>query len=405
MPDQGNPGPPPPGAGPDYERAKRLARDGAEAERVALAARAGTTPELLYFLAADATPAVRVAVAANAATPVQANTLLARDAEAAVRTELGRKLAPQAAQLQARAAAAQDKLGLAGWRTLCGLAEDAAEQVRAVIAEELKAMPDAPRALILQLAGDAAMAVAEPVIRLSPLLTEADLLALVAAPPVPATITAIARRPCLSEDLCDAIAASADAAAIGALLGNGSASIREQTLDGLIVQAATRVPWQESLVQRPSLSPRALRALALCIAGHLLETLAARPELDPGVARSLQARVEARLVVDAAAEPSVDSAFEAAALGGDTQAMARVLATHAAVPLSAVERAVRLRSAKGMVALCWQAGLGPRCCLLAQSALGQVVPGAALLPGPDGDWPLSTAEMLWQIEMLAEPAL
>ena len=167
---------------------------------MALAGRAETTPELLFFLAADGAPAVRAAVAANPATPVQADTLLARDAEAAVRAAVGRKLALRAAQLHARAAAAaQDRLGQAGWRTLSGLAEDAAVQVRAVIAEELKAMPEAPRALILRLAGDAAMAVAEPVIRLSPLLTEADLLALVTTPPVPATITAVARRPCLSE--------------------------------------------------------------------------------------------------------------------------------------------------------------------------------------------------------------
>ena len=171
------------------------------------------------------------------------------------------------------------------------------------------------------------------------------------------------------------------------------------------MQAATRVPWQESLVRRPRLSPRSLRALALCVAGHLLESLAARPELDPAVTQALQARVEARLVADAEAEPSADSQFEEAALRGDQPAMARVLATHAAVPLSTVERAARLRSAKGMVALCWQAGLGARCCLLAQSALGQLPPGAVMLPGPDGDWPLTTAEMLWQIELLAEPAV
>ena len=40
-------------------------------------------------------------------------------------------------------------------------------------------MPDAPRDLILRLARDAAMEVAEPVIRFSPLLTEDDLLALI----------------------------------------------------------------------------------------------------------------------------------------------------------------------------------------------------------------------------------
>ncbi len=381
-----------------FEEAKRLARDGAEAERMALATLPGTQPELLYYLAGDGSPAVRGAVAGNEAAPAQADRLLAGDGDPAVRAALGRKLAPRAAAL----AIAEDRLGAIAWQALCSLAEDAAVQVRAVIAEELKAMPDLPHGLILRFAGDAAMEVAEPVIRLSPLLSEEDLLALVAAPPVPDTLTAVARRPALSECLSDAIAATADEAAVGALLANPSAAIREQTLDGLIVQAATRIRWQESLVRRPSLPPRAQRALALCVAGHLLEALADRPDLAPDLARRLQDRVEARLL-EGAAEPQAGALFEAAALRGDQAAMARLLAQDASVTLQAVEEAVRLRSARALVSLCWQAGFGLRSAMLAQSVLGQLAPAAALLPGPDGDWPLSTAEMLWQIELLAEP--
>jgi uncharacterized protein (DUF2336 family) len=369
------------GSQSSYEAAKRLAQDGAEVERRAVATLPDTPPELLYYLAGDGSAAVRSAVAGNAAAPAQADRLLAGDADPAVRAMLGRKLAPRAAAL----AIAEDKLGAIAWQALCSLAEDTAVHVRAVIAEELKAMPDAPHDLILRLAGDVAMDVAEPVIRLSPMLSEEDLLALVAAPPVPDTLSAVARRPALSECLSDAIAASADEAAIGALLANPSAAIREQTLDGLILQAATRIRWQESLVRRPSLPPRAQRALALCVAGHLL-----------------QDRVEARLL-EGAAEPPAGARFEAAALRGDHAAMARLLAQEASVTLQLVEQAVRLRSARALVSLCWQAGFGLRCAMLAQSVLGQLAPGAALVPGPDGGWPLSTAEMLWQIDLLAEP--
>ncbi|MBL6455853.1 DUF2336 domain-containing protein [Belnapia sp. T6] len=383
---------------PAYEEAKRLARDGSEPERAALAALTDTRPELLYFLAGDDAASVRKAVAGNAAAPAQADGLLAGDADPAVRARLGRKLAPRAAAL----AAAQDRLGRIGWEALCRLAEDAAIRVRAVLAEELKAMPDAPHGLILQLARDAAMEVAEPVIHLSPLLSEADLLALAEAPPVPETLSAIARRPALSEAISDALVASANEAAIGALLGNESAAIRESTLDGLILQAATRLPWQERLVRRPALSPRAQRALALCVAGHLLEPLAARSDLAPGLARRLQARLEARLA-ETPEGPSEARLFEAAGLEGDLPRMARLLATQATVPLRMVEQAARLRSAKALVSLCWQAGFDMRCALLAQTVLGQVPPGAALLPAEDGDWPLSSTEMLWQIELLADP--
>ena len=73
------------------------------------------------------------------------------------------------------------------------------------------------------------------------------------------------------------------------------------------------------------------------------------------------------------------------------------------MPLQSVEEAVRLRSARALVSLCWQAGFGLRCAMLAQSVLGQLAPGTILVPGPDGDWPLSEAEIVWQIELLADP--
>jgi hypothetical protein len=138
------------------------------------------------------------------------------------------------------------------------------------------------------------------------------------------------------------------------------------------------------------------------VADHLLEALAGRPDLAPGLAWRLQDRVEVRLV-EGAANPPASTLLEAAARRGDQAAMARLLSQEASVTLEAVEEAVRLRSARALVSLCWQAGFGPRCALLAQSVLGQLAPGAALLPGPDGEWPLSAAEMHWQIEPLAEP--
>ena len=176
---------------PSYEAAKRIVAEGTEAERIALASRPDAAPEILYFLAADGKLTVRAAVAANAATPAQADSMLAGDGDPRVRAVVGRKLAPRAPVL----AGAKDRLHTLAWSTLCELAADAAVMVRAVIAEELQAMPDAPRDLILRLARDAAMEVAAPVIRFSPLLTEDDLLALIEAPPVPETVTAVARRP------------------------------------------------------------------------------------------------------------------------------------------------------------------------------------------------------------------
>ena len=385
----------PPSTVPDQAAATHVTRSGSEAERTALAAQPGTAPELLYFLANDAAVAVRSAVAANAATPPQADRILAADEDPRVRGVLGRKLAGLAPLLGGRS---PDKLRRLAWDTLCRLATDAAVAVRAMIAEEVKAMPDAPRALILQLAGDAAMAVAEPVIRFSPQLTEADLLALVMDPPVVETLSAVARRPGIGETISDAIAATEDPDAVAALLGNASAAIREATLDAVIARAGAHVAWQEKLVTRPSLPPRAARALALCVADHLMEALAARPERQ-----SLARRLDAGTEISARPAAAGDHAFACAASRGNRAEVIRLLSGRAALPEEAVQRAVRLRSTKGLVSLCWKAGMTPRCAVQAQTVLAGIAPALALVPGRDGGWPLREEEMTWQLELLAEP--
>ncbi|MBX9700567.1 MAG: DUF2336 domain-containing protein, partial [Acetobacteraceae bacterium] len=302
----------------------------------------------------------------------------------------------------------QDRLRRLAWETLCRLAADAALAVRAMIAEEVKAMPDAPRALVLQLARDVAMEVAEPVIRFSPLLTEADLLGLVSNPPVGETLAAVARRPAIGEAISDAIAATEDAEAVAALLENPSAAIREATLDAVIARAGAHLSWQERLVARPSLPPRAALALTQCVAEHLLEALAARPELTPEQAGLLRESVARRLAArDDSPAPETapgDRAFAAVARGGNQAEAIRLLSHRAGVSEEAVQRAVRLRSSKGLVSLCWKAGMTPRCAVQAQTVLAGIAPALALGPSPDGGWQLREEEMAWQLGMLAEAA-
>jgi len=382
-----------------YEAAKRVARGGDEAARTALAVRPTTPPELLYFLATDSVPLVRAAVAANAATPPQADRRLAEDADPRIRGLLGRKLAPLAPRL---AFERQDRLRGVAWDTLLKLAADTAVSVRAIIADELKDLPDAPRELILRLAHDASMDVAEPVIRCSPVLTDDDLLRLVQQPPVWETVTAVARRPGLSEALTDAIVAAARPAAIAALLENSSAAIREATLDGLVADAAAHTGWQESLVARPVLSAAATHALATAIADHLLEKLASRPDLDPAVTALLQARIAKRLATAVPMAPPTKgaAAFLEASQQGDRHAMRRVLAKAAKVPPTLVERAERMRSPKALLGLAYAAGFSPALGLLSQTVLAGLSPQEAMPPTEAGGWPIGEDELRWQVEAL-----
>lgn len=383
-----------------YERDKRIITSGDQRARRQLAMNTQTAPELLVFLSADPSSEVRVAVAANDSTPPQTETYLASDVDVRVRVALADRLARLAPDLSD---IDHDRIRRLRWQTLVRLVQDATTAVRMAIADAVKSMPRAPRQLILALARDTELSVAEPIIRLSPLLTDADLIALVSAPPAEDTITAVARRPDLSADVSDAIANSAHAPAIAALLANGSAAIREATLDRLIASAAREMSWHRPLVARPHLPPRAAQALAEIVAESLLDTFAARADLDPRTLATLRRRVTQRLAQnpehDTAPVPTED-ALMAAASQGETERVIDILAAAAGMTRAAIERASQLRSAKGLVALCWKARFSMRAAVAVQTLLGRIAPGAVLVAGPTGNYPLAPSEMEWQISFL-----
>jgi uncharacterized protein (DUF2336 family) len=387
----------------------------AEGARVRLGAAEDTAPEVLHALAADPSVMVRAAVAMNAAAPEQACRLLAGDQDERVRALLARRLAILVPGLPRHDRSALARFVL---ETLAALVEDEAERVRAAIAEVVREMPEAPRELILRLARDSAVPVCEPVIRLSPLLGTEDLLRLLAEAPTPATATAVARRPGLHAIVSDAIVATADAAAITALLANPSAAIREATLDALIARAAQHTEWHHPLVHRPALSARAARALSEIVTTQLLAVLASRGDLDPELTRDLQRRLHERKAHAPAAGEGAprdvvreaealraagrldEAALLAAAERADVRLCTALLAVAACVPVAAVERAATLRSARALVSLVWKAGFSMRCAGPVQTLLGHLGPAQALRGREGGAFPLAEDEMRWQIEFL-----
>lgn len=393
---------------------------GTEAERVKLGSSAHTPANVLAGLACDPAVTVRAAVAMNPACPPHLDHAMSRDADERIRILLARKLA----QLAPALSGAEHAQACGRMReTLAALAADAALRVRVVIADCVKAMPEAPRELILQLAHDTALSVCDPVVRLSPLLTDADLLALLAAPPHPSIASSVASRPGLSATVADAVAAGADSMAIRALLCNHAAVIREATLDALIEQAASHRDWHASLVRRPLLTPRAMEALAGFVASQLIEVLLQRPDLDPAAVADLRRRVTAGLRPAAAPPPAdgeeallaslrqLDAAGalnEAtlidAARAGDLRRVAAALAVASGLTLAAVDRAAALRNARGLVSLAWKARFSMRAAMVAQAALGRLGPGAILPAGPGGAFPMTDGEMQWQLEVLAQAA-
>lgn len=189
----------------------RFPSAGALPERLALATRRDAP---LLLLAADEAMPVRLAVAANPHAPSLADAILARDPVAEIRARLARKLALQAAEMAGM-----------GWARLRQLAGDASPQVRHAVADTLTDLPDAPHDLVLALARDPEASVSEPLIRLSRVLTETDLIALVQAPPGGEARQSVARRLNLTERVAAAILRSGDPSAITALRRNPTARL------------------------------------------------------------------------------------------------------------------------------------------------------------------------------------
>jgi uncharacterized protein (DUF2336 family) len=391
-----------------------------EATRVRLSARAATPSDVLDDFITDPSVTVRAALAMNDAASAEANRRLARDEDERVRALLARKLANL---LPGLTGDAQERLQQETWDLLSLLVADEAVRVRAAIADVVKDMAEAPRELIAQLARDAALPVREPVVRLSPLLTPDDLLALLTESPGPQTALAIARRAWIDEAVSDAVAETTHDEAIRALLANPSAQIREATLDALIARSVEHVDWHEPLVHRPKLTPNAASALSRIVVTDLLTVLASRVDLPEQVADELRCRLAKRLGAADAAPPARPEPSFAASLAearllaarselteelvlgavrrGDVVSSAAQLAVAAGVALSVVERATTLRSGKALVSLVWKAGFSMRAAVALQGLLGRLPPDAILTPGQDGKFPLAVEEMRWQLDFLS----
>jgi uncharacterized protein (DUF2336 family) len=401
---------------PNYEQEKGRAAHADAAVRCELASERNARPEILYFLANDRAAAVRREIAANPKTPVQADLLLLQDPDANVRGDLARKVARLLPDLGPEE---QSQVRERVVEMVRVLARDQVARIRAIVSEALKDVGHAPPDVIRALARDVELAVCGPVLRFSPLLTDDDLLAIIAVPPVKGARRAVAQRDGLSADLADAIADVGDEAAIAALLGNPSAQIREETLDLLVDRAPAHPSWHPPLVDRPALPARIVGRIAAFVAATLLRRLEQRQDLDPAAREAVAAAVATRLaepemVAETKAAASKESAedralklkkqgkLDEAALASALDSGDRAFAIAALGILSELGSAMAgkilsARGPKGIVALAWKAGVSPRLATQIQLRLAGIPPKQLLQPRAGG-WPMNNDEMTWHLE-------
>lgn len=404
----------PPSHKMSYEEARTALETHAHKARHFLAGQPEVEPEILYYLATDQAVEVRRCVAANPSTPQKANHILTRDGDDDVRCELAKKIGrlvpglPPTESLRIRELAIE---------VMERLANDAAPRVRAILAEEIKSADDIPMHIVRRLAQDVELIVSAPILEYSPLLSDVDLIEIIAGARVEGKLSAIARRTGVSAPVADAIVASLDVSAVAALLANANAQIREDTLDRIIESAAEVEAWHVPVILRADLSLRAVRRIAGFVASSLIAQLQQRNNLDDETTALLSKRVRERIEVEslsedagaaetraaaavqeAVAERRLDDEFVLAAIdAGDRRLVACALSCLAKMPKPTVDRVLLSQSGKAITALVWRAGLAMRVAVKIQAILAHLTSAKMVLGREGVHFPLSTEEMAWHL--------
>ncbi|HXP96985.1 MAG TPA: DUF2336 domain-containing protein [Telmatospirillum sp.] len=416
-----------------YEQARDIAAAADWRRRQELAFRPDAPPEILYFLAGDEKVPVRRAVALNPATPAKGNRLLADDDDLDVRMELAAKIgrfgrATGVSDDQARSRAIMAEV-------ILRLADDSERRIRATIATVVKDADDIDPAVIRRLAFDQHLAVAAPVLQYSPLLSDEDLLALIAATPTEGVLAAIARRPSVDARVTAAIVASSNSPAITHLLKNANINLQEDTIDALIDGAAVDQNWQEPLLSSGEMSEAALDRVVEMTVPHVMDHILARPNLPSLTAAAVAKAIEDSLRrspgeragnggagLSPMPEPAMESLYRSSLdkmhvlraegqldemaltvslLTDHTNDLVAGLSILADVSVRTVLEIASAHSARAICALAWAAGLSATFAVDLQMRLGNIPLSDVLKPGPNDSYGLSGDEMTWQLDMFS----
>lgn len=402
-----------------YEHEKIVARSHDVPARMALAKNPKTHQEILYFMAEyEQDPEIRRAVARNLSTPIQASQVIARDKNADVRLVLADRLVRLLPELSKED---HSLLYAIAVQALGTLAMDEVLKIRKALSSALKDHAYAPPAVVSQLARDVERDVAEPILRFCAVLPDAVLLDILKSAPQAWAVQAIAGRKKVSEPVSIAVIDSGDIEGGRTLLGNDGADLGPALLKEIVERARELPEWQEPLALRKKLPPDIAAALAGFAQESVRQLLIRKSDFDKPTVDRIVKLVRRRLAYAAASEEARDSGNEtpydrAVRLARDgrldekliadglamkeTDFVIAALACLARASLPDVQRIMALKAAKPVVALSWKAGLSMRMALRLQQELAGVQPRELLYPRDGTDYPLTEAELIWQLEFL-----
>jgi uncharacterized protein (DUF2336 family) len=162
---------------------------------------------------------------------------------------------------------------------LSKLVHDFERRVRRELSERMASRGNAAREIVVLLANDD-IEVARPILLLSDVLEDADLIEIVRHRTAQHQL-AIAMRREVSEAVSDALVETGEVDVIKALLENPSASISQATMVYLVEQSRRVDTYQDPLVRRHDLSPALAKRMCLWVSAALRSFILDHYEIDP----------------------------------------------------------------------------------------------------------------------------
>ena len=408
---------------PSYDEAKKIARQGSVEQRKVLASHDDMDPEILYFLTGDVSEKVRTELAKNDGNPLQADMILATDVDPLVRSELAYKIGRLLPELTH---AENDRLTELAFEVLDILAKDHLPAVRQIISEEIKLLVDIPKKIVLELARDMEGAVAAPVLEFSPLLSNKELIQIIASGVQGNALAAIARRDGLAEQVSASVVDTDDENAIAVLLANETASISVKALDAIGLTAPKKPTWHRPLVERKNLSTKTIMRIATFVSAVLVETLISRNKLGKDVEQELRQAVrkridtgreegiseiddqgehkEKRIPADVRARSLHDAGelneevINKAIKQSDLALIPHALHYMSSLSLNSVSKMLKSDSGKAIVSLAWKSGLSFKVALSLQRHVAKVKPKSMVGDTDKGRYPMTADDMEWYID-------
>lgn len=279
--------------GDQYLQMRTVLESGDEQAMQELARDGDTPPEALYFLAERGSSEVKRSVAENPRSPGQADLLLASGDDSNARKALAEKVGDILPTFNAQQSARVERMIL---QVVEVLAKDRLPTIRAVLAEQIKNLPNVPRDIIHDLARDAEAIVSAPILQFSPLLSDDDLIDIVTTGISSEALVAVSQRQGLSEAVSSAVVETEDEKAIPALLANRTASIGMESMEAIVIASEVNTAWHQALVSRENIERSLVQRIATIVSeGLVAELIRNNPMVNADVGLSLREAVRKRM--------------------------------------------------------------------------------------------------------------